>query len=133
MSALQPVAMKILAEEVASKYKKVQYKVVLWDNIKENPPEELKVSSIVMIPHTSQLFRSILNFSFALRLKNGELPPYVINSSAKTVPRGTIGQLGHSLMRTIHAFAQVGEYMKFFTEQWDIKYEFWRLNCALGK
>ena len=34
LSALQPVAMKILAEEVASKDKNVQYKVVLWDNIK---------------------------------------------------------------------------------------------------
>ena len=44
VSALQPVAMKILAEEVAAKYNMGQCKVVLCDNINYNPLEELKVS-----------------------------------------------------------------------------------------
>ena len=56
VSALQPVATKILVEEVTAKDKKGQYKVVLWDNIKYNPPEELKVSPIAMIPHKYYLF-----------------------------------------------------------------------------
>ena len=55
VSALQPVAMKILAEDVAAKWKKGKCKVFLWDNIKDNPPEELKVSPIAMIPHKSRL------------------------------------------------------------------------------
>ena len=59
MSPLQPVAMKILAEEVASKYKKGPFKVVSWDNIKYNLPEELEVSPIVMIPHKSQFFEQL--------------------------------------------------------------------------
>ena len=42
--------------EVTAKDKKGQYKVVLWVNIKYNPPEELKVSPIAMIPHKYYLF-----------------------------------------------------------------------------
>ena len=56
MSALQSLEIKILAEEVAAKDKKGQCKVVLWGNIKEKPPEELKVSPISMITHKPQLF-----------------------------------------------------------------------------
>ena len=67
MSVLQPVAMKILTEEVTAKDKKGQRKVVLWDSIKENPPDQLKFSPIAMIPHKSQLFREVLDLSFSLR------------------------------------------------------------------
>ena len=56
MSALQPMAMKILAEDVAAKEKNGQCKVILWDNINDNPHEELKVSPIAMIPHKSRTF-----------------------------------------------------------------------------
>ena len=56
MSALQPVATKILVEEVAEKENKGQCKLLLWDNIKDNPPEELKLPPIAMIPHKSRLF-----------------------------------------------------------------------------
>ena len=62
MSALQPVAMKILAGEVAVKDKKVQYKVFLWDNIKDNPPEEFKVSPIATIPPKSRIFEQFWTF-----------------------------------------------------------------------
>ena len=75
--ALQPEAVKILAEEVAVKEKKGQCKVVLWDDMMDGPPEELKVSHIAMIPHKSRLFRAILDLSFVLRLKNGKLLPSV--------------------------------------------------------
>ena len=53
VSALQPAAMKVLAEEVSEKEKKGQCKLVLWDNIKDNPPEEFKIPPIAMIPHKS--------------------------------------------------------------------------------
>ena len=69
VSVLQPVAMKILTEEVTAKDKKGQRKVVLWDSIKDNPMEELKITPIAIIPHKSQLFREIMDLPFALRLK----------------------------------------------------------------
>ena len=133
MFALQPVAMKIMAEEVASKYMKGQCKVVLWDSIKDNPHEELKISPIAIIPHKSQNFRAILDLSFALRLKDGELLLSVNDLYVKTAPQGYIYHLVHSLMRTIHAFAHADENMKNFMTKWDIKDRFWHLNYALGK
>ena len=55
-SALEPEAMKALHEEVEAKVTKEQVRVVEWDKIKYNHPEQLKVSPIEMIPHKSRLF-----------------------------------------------------------------------------
>ena len=123
---LQSVATKLLAEDFAAKDKKFQFKVVLWDNIKDNPPEELKVSPIAMIPHKSGLV-------FRAKAKNGELLPSVDDMSVKTAPQGATDQFGHSIMLMIHTFAQADEDMKICMEKWDIKDRFWRLHCALGE
>ena len=53
VSALQTAEMKILVEEVVAKDKKGKFKVVLWDNIRDKEPEELKMSPTAMIPHKS--------------------------------------------------------------------------------
>ena len=62
VSALQPVATKILVEEVAAKENKVQFKVILWDTIKENQPEDLNPPLISMIPHNYRLFEQFWTF-----------------------------------------------------------------------
>jgi len=36
-------------------------------------------------------------------------------------------------MCIIHAFAQAEEVAKIFMAKWDIKYEFWRLDCEEGE
>ena len=54
-------------------------------------------------------------------------------SVTKTAPRGAINQLGHSLSRIIHAFAEVDEDVKVFMVKWDIKDGFWRLDCKAGE
>ena len=74
-----------------------------------------------MIPHKSRLFRAILDLSFRLGLKCGEDLNSVNESTEKTAPKGAIDQLGHSLMRMIHAFAQADENAKIFMAKWDIK------------
>ena len=130
VSALVPEAMEQLAKEVAAKEKKGQCRLVPWDSIKDNPPSELKVSPIAMIPHKSRLFRAILDLSFRLGLKCGKVLKSVNETSEKTAPKGAINQLGHSLMRMIHAFAQADEDVKIFMAKWDIKDGFWRLDCA---
>ena len=54
-------------------------------------------------------------------------------ATEKTAPKGAIDQLGYSLMRMIHAFAQADEDVKIFMAKWDVKDGFWRLNCAVGE
>jgi hypothetical protein len=125
--------MKQLQLEVNDKVRKGQAKVVLWDDIKDDPPKELKISPIAMIPHKSRMFRAILDLSFWLRLKNGGFVPSVNESTTLEAPAGAIDQMGHALARLIHAMAKAGPEDKVFMAKFDIKDGFWRLNCKKGE
>jgi len=70
-SATTPEALTHFAEEIKEKLRTHQARLVPWDDIKEDPPVQLKISPIAAIPHKSKAFRSILDLSFRLRLKNG--------------------------------------------------------------
>eukprot|EP00956_Cyclotella_meneghiniana_P024897 scaffold50778_cov74-Cyclotella_meneghiniana.AAC.1 len=59
VSALEPDAIEQMEQEIAEKQKQGQVKVVLWDDIKDNPPAQLKVSPLAMIPHKSRKYRAI--------------------------------------------------------------------------
>ena len=71
-SALEPDAIAQLREELKEKVAAGQAEVVEWDDIKHDPPEQLKISPLAMIPHKSRKYRAILDLSFKLRLKSGE-------------------------------------------------------------
>ena len=133
VSALVPAAIEQLRLEVEDKVRRGQARLVLWDDIKCNPPPQLKISPIAMIPHKSRLFRAILDLSFPVRLQNGTTVPSVNDGTTKTAPRGAIDQIGHSLQRIIHAFAAADTNAKFFMAKWDIKDGFWRLDCEQGE
>jgi hypothetical protein len=96
-SAKDPAAMAQQLAEATDKEKRGQCKIVLWDDIKEAPPPQLKISPIAMIPHKSRLFRAILDLSFKLRLKDGGLLNSVNDATTLSGPSGAIDQLGHSL------------------------------------
>jgi hypothetical protein len=132
-SATSAEAIVQLREEVEEKVRKGQAKVVDWETIKHNPPPELKISPISMIPHKSRRFRTILDLSFSIRLEDGRKVPSVNDTSVKTAPQGAINQLGHSLGRIIHAFASTSPDEKIMMAKWDIKDGFWRLQCEEGQ
>jgi hypothetical protein len=113
-SALSDKAIAHFQAEVTKKVRMGQAKLVAWDTIKNNPPVELKFSPIAAIPHKSKQFRSILDLSFHLHLKQGGILPSVNASTIKTAPKGTIDQLGHALNCIIHAFAEVEDDARIF-------------------
>jgi hypothetical protein len=76
-------ALAYFAAESAKKVKVGQAKLVLWDDIKHDPPPQLKISPIAAIPHQSKAFRSFLDLSFRLRLRNGGFLDSVNNSTIK--------------------------------------------------
>ena len=47
VSARSPEAIEAYQMEITKKIEKGQAKVILWEDIKDNPPEQLKVSSLV--------------------------------------------------------------------------------------
>jgi hypothetical protein len=108
-SARVPEAINQLHEEVAEKVRYGQARIVDWRDICDNPPEQLKISSISMVPHKSRRFQTILDLSFAIRLQNGTPGVSVNYATTKSAPRGAIDQLGHTLGRIIHAFASTSD------------------------
>jgi hypothetical protein len=130
---MDPQAMEQQLKEATDKEKKGQCRIVLWDDIKHEPPPQLKISPIAMIPHKSRQFRAILDLSFKLRLKEGGWLNSVNDGTTLSGPRGAIDQLGHSLQRVIHAFAEAADDDKIFMAKFDIKDGFWRLDCQEGK
>jgi hypothetical protein len=110
-----------------------QAKLVLWEDIKDNPPPQLKILPIAANPHKSKAFRSIVDLSFSLRLKNGGILESVNKSTVKMAPKGALDQLGQSLSRIIHAFAKAEEDSKIFMAKWDIKDGFWCMDCEQGE
>ncbi len=127
--------MEYFATESIKKVKSGQAKIVEWDSIKHNPPNQLKISPIAAILHKSRGFHSILDLSFSLRLKNGGILHSVNDTTIKMAPKGALDQLGHALSRIIHAFAESDEYIgsKIFMAKWDIKDGFWRMCCENGE
>jgi hypothetical protein len=102
---------------------------VKWDNIKNAPPPQLKILPIPAILHNLKQFRLILNLLFTLQLSNGSLQPSVNDTTGRTALRGAIDQLGHSLARMIHAFAEAKDEEQIFMAKWDVKDGFWRMSC----
>ena len=51
----------------------------------------------------------------------------------KMAPAAAVDQLGHSLSRLIHAFAEASIDDKIFMAKWDVKDGFWHLDCANGE
>ena len=133
ISALDPAAIAQINTEVAEKVANGQARIVAWDDIQQNPPPELKISPLAMIPHKSRKFRAILDLSFPVKLDDGTIVPSVNDTTTKTAPRGAINQIGHSLQRIIHAFATADPDAKIFMAKWDIKDGFWRLDCEQGQ
>lgn len=122
--------------EVEEKVRLGQARVVEWDSIKhDNPPPQLKISPVAAILHNSKPYESILDLSFRLvRLQEGGHIPAVNDTTLKTAPAGAINQIGHSLKRLIHAFAEADvEGGKVFMAKWDIKDGFWRLDFQKGE
>jgi hypothetical protein len=132
-SARTPDAIAHFAAEAAEKVRTNQAQIVQWEDIKENPPKELQISPIAVIPHKLKAYQSILDLSFWLGLKSGRVLAAVNDNTEKTAPKGAIDQIGESLLRIIHAFSEAKENANFFMEKWDIKDGFWRMDCENGE
>ena len=132
-SALIPAASKQLDDEVNEKVRAGQARLVRWNDIKDNPPQQLKISPVAMVPHKSRPYRAILDLAFRLKLSPKDILPSVNSTTTKTAPYAAIDQLGQALHRIIHAFASVDDNAKIFMAKWDIKDGFWRLDCESGE
>ena len=56
-------AMRAFKEEVASKVEKNQVETITWDDVRHNPPKELKLSPMAQTPHKSRAYGTLLDLS----------------------------------------------------------------------
>ena len=133
VSALVPDAMAQLDDEVKEKVIKGQARIVKWKDIAANPPPQLKISPVAMVPHSSRPYRAILDLSFSIQLTPKTVVPSVNSTTTKSAPQGAIDQIGHVLPRIIHAFATAEDDAKIFMAKWDIKEagEEWNFSYVL--
>jgi hypothetical protein len=58
---MSPDALEHFKLEAEEQTKCSQARIVLWDDIKDDPPLQMKVSPIPAMPHKSKALRSILD------------------------------------------------------------------------
>ena len=126
-SATSNTATKALIAETKEKVQQGYAKVVRYGDIRVNRPKKLKVSPVAMIPHKSRQFRTILDLSFRLKLKE-TLMPSVNSKTVQQAPAESMVQLGKSLHRIIALMANnYNPSAPFLFAKLDIKDGFWRI------
>jgi len=127
ISAKEPEAAAALRREALEKVAQGEAEILRWEDIKDSPHKNLKISPLAAVPHKSRLFRAILDLSFQLRLRGIKLP----SVNAETVPLSdhkAMEQMGKALWRLVNAVAKSkNEHGPIVFAKWDIKDGFWRL------
>jgi hypothetical protein len=128
-SATTPQAAAALHREVQEKVAQGYARLIPWEDLKRNLPNNIRISPIAAIPHKSRDFRMILDLSYTFTI-DGVAWPSVNESSEQehSPPLHSMAQMGQVLPRLVHAIATSSEdhgpwvFMKL-----DIKDGFWRL------
>jgi hypothetical protein len=129
-TANKPEARKYLIAQTLTKVSENFAKIIKWGEIKDNPPRNLKISPIAMIPHKSRDYRSILDLSFQIRLRNKKQQS-VNQSTNKLAPQKAMAGLGRVLQRIIHTLSEnYNTQAPFKFAKCDIKDGFWRMTVS---
>jgi hypothetical protein len=126
-SARVPEAAAQLRSETLEKVEQGYARLELWEELKKNPPRNLKVSPVAAIPHKSRTYRCILDLSHGVRLGKEKFASVNESTNPMTAPRLSMAQLGNVLPRLICfvATAPVERGPLVFSKL-DIKDGYWR-------
>lgn len=67
-SAATPEAVELFQEDIKYQVDAGFARIVDWDSIKDNPPPQLKISPVAVVPQTNRRDRIILDLSFPVRI-----------------------------------------------------------------
>jgi hypothetical protein len=131
-SAMTPEARALVLEDVLYQVQAGFSEIITWASIEANPPANLKVSPLAVIPQTDRRGRLILDLSFGVRRSSGPtkgevFQPSVNATTKKLSPDAPIQELGKVLPRIIDfmATAPMGETIMF--SKIDLSDGFWRM------
>lgn len=132
VSAMTPEARALVLEDVLYQVEAGFSEIVLWDDIKDDLPSQLKVSPLAVIPQKDRRGRLILDLSFGVRGSYGPKKGQVIQASVNDTttrlsPLKPIQELGKVLPRLLDFMATTpdGETVQF--SKIDLSDGFWRM------
>jgi len=131
-SALTPDALKLFEEDIAYQVEAGFAKVVLWDDIKHNPPSQLKVSPVAAVPQKNRRDRIILDLSFGVRLGKEIIQQAVNASTTSTSHPSALSFLGSTMPRILKFMAHAPPQHPIFFSKYDVSDGFWRMVVAAG-
>ena len=116
-------------KEALERVRDGRMRIVNWNDIKHNPPKNLKISPIAAIPHKSRDYRMILDLAFALKLENGSDLQSVNDASDKTLaPHHSMYELGNVIPRIIQEMAAApNNGVPILFTKIDLKDGYWRM------
>ena len=107
-------------------------RLVKWDDIKHNPPINLKISPIAAIPHKSRAFRMILDLSYNITVNGTKLASVNKTSNKELAPQHAMYELGNVIPRIVWTLATADPSMPFLFTKIDLKDGYWRM-CVNAK
>ena len=103
-------------------------KIVKWEDIKHNPPANLKISPITAIPHKSRQFRMILDMSFELKVNQSHLKSVNDSSNKALAPHEAMYKPSNIIPRSIWAMATAPDTgVPILFSKIDLKDGYWRM------
>ncbi len=129
-TARDPEAREYLLTQTQQKVRDGFARLVKLRDIINDLPENIKISPVAMVPHKSRSYRVILDLSFVLRYKGGELPS-VNGATNIKAPQKAMAELGQVVRRIICFMAEHYDAQRPFKfAKIDIKDGFWRMVVA---
>ena len=134
-SALTPEAIRLITEDVMYQVDAGFSRIVLWEDLKENMPPNLKVSPLAVVPQTGRRGRLILDLSFGVRRSHGPdkgkiIQPSVNETTQKLSPQQPLDELGSVLPRIFDFMAKTPLEDDIMFSKIDLSDGFWRMIVA---
>jgi hypothetical protein len=90
---------------------------VRWDNIKVDPPPNLKLSPAAAVPHKTKTFRQLLDLTFALQAPDGTIcTPVNVASPDPNLPSHSKFEMGNVISHIIWQMARATQDLPFFLQ-----------------
>ena len=128
-SATKPKAAAVCRTKALERARDGCCRIVKWNDIRKNPPTNLKISPIAAIPHKSRLYRMILDLYFTIKTPGA---PISVNdaSNASLAPQHAMFELGNVIPRIIHTLATTPLTTQFRFAKIDLKDGYWRMSVS---
>lgn len=127
-SAMEPEASSQLRAESLEKAAQGFCRLVPWNDVKDDPPANLKFSPIAAIPHKSRAFRMILDLSHGVTVNGEQMPSVNEATDPDIAPAKSMAELGNVLPRIIYAVGTAPEALgPVLFSKLDIKDGYWRM------